>query len=311
MPACKDLTGQKFNKLTVLRKTDKRKYGGAVVWECKCDCGNIVEEISSNLTRGKVKSCGCAHNKIEQGRASDLVGQRFGRLTVIEMTNKRANNRCIIYKCQCDCGNIVEVPSDRLLLKNRPTQSCGCLQIDEMKEWGKTQRKDLTNQKFGKLTALFISKDGDKRFWHCKCDCGNECDVNARYLMNGHCKSCGCLKTSYGEYIIAKLLQENNIYFEKEKMFDDCKFLDTNYYARFDFYVDNKYIIEFDGPQHYDENYFLNSSLEKIQEHDTIKNNWCFKHNIPIIRIPYYISNKIKINDLKLETSKYILKERG
>lgn len=35
----KDLTGQKFNMLTVLNITDKRQ-NGSVVWHCKCDCGN-------------------------------------------------------------------------------------------------------------------------------------------------------------------------------------------------------------------------------------------------------------------------------
>jgi hypothetical protein len=40
---------------------------------------------------------------------------------------------------------------------------------------------------------------------------------------------------------------EHHIPFEKEKTFDTCRYQNTNAYARFDFFVDNKYIIEYDG----------------------------------------------------------------
>ena len=50
-----DLTGQKFDRLTVIKRIDDyvspsgHKY---VYWFCKCDCGNEVSVISSNLKRG-------------------------------------------------------------------------------------------------------------------------------------------------------------------------------------------------------------------------------------------------------------------
>jgi hypothetical protein len=52
-------------------------------------------------------------------------------------------------------------------------------------------RIDLTNQRFGYLTPMYYIKGGK---WHCKCDCGNEIDVDTRNLKTGHTKSCGCLK---------------------------------------------------------------------------------------------------------------------
>lgn len=58
-------------------------------------------------------------------KVKDRTGQRFGRLYVIEDTGKRDNNRCIIYKCKCDCGNYTEVPIYRL--RTGHTRSCGCL----------------------------------------------------------------------------------------------------------------------------------------------------------------------------------------
>lgn len=53
---------------------------------------------------------------------------------------------------------------------------------------------DLTGQRFGRLTVLYRSNKEKypEVTWHCKCDCGNECDVSAQCLRQGKTKSCGC-----------------------------------------------------------------------------------------------------------------------
>lgn len=56
---------------------------------------------------------------------NDLTGEKVGKLTVIEQ-NGRTKDRRIIWKCKCECGNIVNVSSHDL--KNGHTKSCGCLQ---------------------------------------------------------------------------------------------------------------------------------------------------------------------------------------
>ena len=55
-----DHTGQRFGKLFVVGKSDKKKgkYTGAF-WECKCDCGNVVIVPGSSLRSGETRSCGC------------------------------------------------------------------------------------------------------------------------------------------------------------------------------------------------------------------------------------------------------------
>lgn len=58
---------------------------------------------------------------------------------------------------------------------------------------------DLTGQTFGYLTPMYYIKGGK---WHCKCQCGNEVDVNTRNLNSNHTKSCGCMK---GQLIGEKL----------------------------------------------------------------------------------------------------------
>lgn len=52
---------------------------------------------------------------------------------------------------------------------------------------------DLTNQKFGRLTAIEVTYTGKVRGWKCKCDCGNEVVVSTSQLNNGIKQSCGCL----------------------------------------------------------------------------------------------------------------------
>ena len=55
--------------------------------------------------------------------------------------------------------------------------------------------KDLTNMRFGRLTALYPVKKDKIRKWHCRCDCGNEIDVITGSLIRGNSTSCGiCVK---------------------------------------------------------------------------------------------------------------------
>ena len=63
----KDLTGQKFGRLTVISQngfTSPNKYGQRhAIWYCKCDCGNYIERTTDVLKRGK-SSCGCREKEV-------------------------------------------------------------------------------------------------------------------------------------------------------------------------------------------------------------------------------------------------------
>jgi very-short-patch-repair endonuclease len=56
-----DLTGQRFGLLQVIRPTIGRATNGSVLWECRCDCGNLTEVSARNLIRKHTLSCGCRH----------------------------------------------------------------------------------------------------------------------------------------------------------------------------------------------------------------------------------------------------------
>ena len=61
MPNFKNLTGEKFGRLTVIGVSRKVESGNRerYYWRCKCDCGNEKEVRTDCLTSGLVKSCGC------------------------------------------------------------------------------------------------------------------------------------------------------------------------------------------------------------------------------------------------------------
>lgn len=60
------------------------------------------------------------------GKKIDMIGKKFGKLTVIKEYKRRTKNGHIIYKCKCDCGKYTNVVGSNLRRKN--TRSCGCLQ---------------------------------------------------------------------------------------------------------------------------------------------------------------------------------------
>lgn len=67
---------------------------------------------------------------------------------------------------------------------------------------------DITNKKFGKLTALYSKRENNRTYWFCRCDCGNEKWIELCHLYNA--QSCGCICTD----IIQKARKE----FEKKNM---------------------------------------------------------------------------------------------
>lgn len=64
------------------------------------------------------------------GKATDLTGQRFGRLYVIQREGSR-NNRAF-WLCKCDCGKTTIVDTCSLRRKNRATTSCGCFNREQL-----------------------------------------------------------------------------------------------------------------------------------------------------------------------------------
>ena len=273
---------------------DNKKSGHFVYFKCQClYCKKIISKRGTNLRNGNSIICKC-----QQGL--DMINRTFGDVTVIEKTNKHSTDKSIIYKCKCNkCGFVQEFAGTRLRRDEIHCQQCYI---------PKTTLIDLTGQQFNLLKVLYrdTERPTDHKhdaYWICECqNCGTKTSVRS-YDLRHRVYSCGCIK-SKGEYLIAKMLKENNISFQKEYTFDDCKDIDK---LKFDFAIFNNnkllYLIEYDGIQHFKPGiggWNTIDNFKGIQKRDMIKNKYCKQHNIPLIRIKY---------DEEITLDKILLKE--
>lgn len=290
-------TGDRFALLTVIKevpKPENRKTKGKY-YLCQCDCGNQKIIDKKGLVSGRVQSCGCLRAKrVSEAITIDLTGQRFGRLTVLEKVDyKDTPQKCEAkWRCQCDCGNIVEVRGTSL--RKGATQSCGCLH-NEL--FGDNSRTNEVGNTYGLLTVIEYAGSSPRQdaLWLCKCQCGNTKIVAGKDLRSGHTSSCGCL-ISKGEALIAKVLQNHNIQYKSQYTDNTLKTKNNGQY-KFDFAILNNNsnpigMIEFNGKQHYEQSDFFDS-LEDIRYRDRQKSIWCQTNGIPLLVIPYWKIDEI------------------
>ena len=237
------------------------------------------------------------------------IGNVYGNLTVIKRAGTK--DKCATWWCECSCGKIIEAKG--VNLRRNGTRSCGCLQKQEVYNLNKNKLIDLTGQRFGNLIVLKRGKNKKTQpTWICQCDCGTITEVfGCNLRKNDHQVSCGCIN-SKGECKIARILSENKLFFRKEFKFKDCC-SHTGQRLRFDFCVFKnnkvKYLIEYQGEQHYKENSFMgHDDFQSRIVRDKIKREYCQNNNIPLIVIPYTHFDDINIDDLLLEKTNFLYK---
>lgn len=113
-----DLTNKRFGSLTAKEKVKKGRYN---YWMCFCDCGNTKLIRADHLTRGETTDCGCRAKR--SARIVDRVGQRYGKLTVVDLAPTIGG--AARWVCKCECGNYAIVSANHL--SNGSTKSCGCM----------------------------------------------------------------------------------------------------------------------------------------------------------------------------------------
>ena len=120
-----------------------------------------------------------------------LVGQKFGKLIVLEFS--RMTKNCSYWACLCDCGNKKIIQGRHLITGN--TSSCGCLAIEQARINGRTRILSLEGQKFGQLSVINLNKTfKGESYWFCVCKCGSKRIVRGSSLVSGATKSCGCFR---------------------------------------------------------------------------------------------------------------------
>ena len=164
-----DTLNKKFNRLFVISVSHQDKHWN-YHYNCKCDCGNELVVNGHKIRTGHTQSCGCLQkentSKAKEGY-SDLVGKKFGRLTVIEQVDKKIgkHGQPIVYlKCKCDCGKEKVLKHKAFLPGERQqTESCGCLQKETMsnilKRWKSKELSKFASSVRGNINGA-ISRRG-------------------------------------------------------------------------------------------------------------------------------------------------------
>lgn len=112
---------EKYNHLTFIKETSLRRNGKKIcTW--KCDCGNEINVVYSDVKSGNTKSCGCIKGKL---RRINMIGKKFGKLEVMKYAGEDKHGH-LRWICKCDCGKTTH-PIDGAFLRNGTTKSCGCI----------------------------------------------------------------------------------------------------------------------------------------------------------------------------------------
>lgn len=207
-----DLTGRVFERLTVLKQAEDivgKNGQHHSAWLCQCECGKTKIINGVSLKAGRTQSCGCLQKDAAEKFLIDMVGKKFGRLTVIKRTDdyiSPSGQHDVRWFCECECGNVVKVVGRHL--RSGITKSCGCLQREKAAENGKDSLIDLTGMVFGRLTVINRAETINlQTMWNCRCSCGKEVKVAAGHLKDGHTQSCGC----YNRELASQLYLNNLI----------------------------------------------------------------------------------------------------
>lgn len=120
MGTFKDLTGKKFNRLTVLGLAE-RNSSGQIQWKCKCDCGNIVFATTTYLKTGHTKSCGCLNR--------DSASKRLKSKKFVEARNNYRKNNFLVE------GTSLALISSANLRKNNKTGVNGVYWDKKLKKY--------------------------------------------------------------------------------------------------------------------------------------------------------------------------------
>lgn len=195
-----DLTGQKFNFWTVIRRDDSVLK--PVRWICLCVCGTEKSIAKTDLKRGSVKSCGCQTKALiaesRKGKATrftDYTGKQIGEYKVLRRAPNKGNRT--YWTCQCSCGVVKDVWAATLASATDRT-NCGHDRSDKVTETWAKKREEYIGMRFGFLTVTKIyprwSEKSQQNFTiaDCDCACGNKCSPHLGSLLGGEVLSCGC-----------------------------------------------------------------------------------------------------------------------
>lgn len=281
-------------------------HSGVIV-NATCDyCGKTYKSSYSCIING-IKIDGtnaCSHCAAKKARSLDsktrsakhfqkikkICDYNGYKLLTVDDGHIMANTS-ILYECPIHGVQSSIVDS---IVHGHLCYSCGRESVgDKLRKCKSEVVREIESVDGNKLLNPNDYKDKTTHNLRIRCKCGKEFTTSLNnYVKHGvtKCKSCSS-KASVGEALVEDVLNQMCIPYKREYKFDDC--VDKRPLP-FDFYLHtlNK-IIEFDGPQHFKEVGMLNHEVTVY--HDKIKNEFCERNNIPILRIPYWERDNINV----------------
>jgi hypothetical protein len=231
------------------------------------------------------------------------VKDKFGDVYNLLEKYKRCSDKMQVqHKCEDGDWYTWSISPSNLLVGKGLCPKCS------VKAGGAEEFKRKVFKMFGDeyiVTGEYINNDTEVRIQHNTSECQHEFTVRAAQFMNLGTRCPKCTSASRGESHIEDILKENLIPYDTQYIFKDCKFKQP---LRFDFAVfkdldktDIKYMIEYQGEQHYSPQRFNGISQEKADKNykenvikDKIKVDYCKKNNIELLIIPYWERNKLE-----------------
>lgn len=189
-----DLIGQTFGLLKVIERNFENNPSRGTYWitECQCEEKTKVIRLGARLISSKkegiMSSCGCLDRL-------DMAGKTFNRLTGVKYLYTKRNKAVWSFNCSCGNQNVELVANE---VKSGHTKSCGCLNIEKIKERGRKQVIEMIGKIFGRLTVRELDHIRHPEtnkvdyMWKCDCSCGNTTIVSGKNLRRGQTTSCRC-----------------------------------------------------------------------------------------------------------------------
>lgn len=219
--------------------------------------------------------------------------------TLVTRKNELINNQSLV-KYICPIHGVVETKVTSI----KQNKICyKCSRKNALISKNKTTLEDRQERHYANVLSMAnemgykvlssktdITKNTDYILYECPIHGVHSMRV-ANFLSGRRCPQCAHVE-SKGEKAVKKMLKKSNVRFIQEKSFPDCR--DKNALP-FDFYlVDSNTCIEYDGEQHFFNVEYFGNSLEDVQRHDRIKNDYCRNKGIRLIRIPYWDYDNIE-----------------
>lgn len=234
-----------------------------------------------------IKGCKFCKGDLTENLVRDKISRKLPHIQIIG----DYKNQTTKVKLYCSKHNIEWETTPQRLLKSNGCQKCG---LEKLSKQSFITRSEYIN----KLSIanpnleLLSEYNGMEKDVTVRCKkCGHSFTTNAHSLIANGTSCRKCSFTYKGEDRIIEILNNMNIDYVHQYRFLDCK---DKRPLPFDFYLPKfNTCIEFDGQQHFEPK-FGDKSFQDTIKHDKIKDEYCKKNNINLIRIPYYNSNNIE-----------------